>query len=56
MGIRKLSIWTFGKTVSWAECTAFVKVLKNTLDNNMARIERVGGEEELREVTEVLIP
>ena len=56
MGIRKLSIWTFGKTVSWAEGTAFAKVLKNTLDDNMARIERAGGEEELREVTEVLIP
>lgn len=56
MGVRKLSIWTFGKTVSWAEGTAFAKVLKNTPDDNMARIERVGGEEELREVTEVLIP
>ena len=55
-GVRKLSIWTFGKTVSWAEGTAFAKVLKNTPEDNMARIETGGGEEELREVTEVPIP
>ena len=55
MGVRKLCIWIFGKTVFWAEGTAFAKVLKNILEDNMARIERVGGEEELGEVTEIPI-
>ena len=55
MGVRKLSIWTFGKTVSWTEGTAFAKVLKNTMEDNMARIEKGGGKEELGEVTEVPI-